>query len=104
VVVAPSDCDRADPVGPGRSIRSATGGANRNHNRAQFRSTIWQGALLKRKHLYVAGAIAAGALLAWWWKRSKQPPDVAGTLVVGSKSLVISDNVLNPNFALPFSN
>lgn len=61
---------------------------------------------MKRKQLYVAGAVALGGLALYFLCRaskSSSPPAVAGTLTSGGQSLQIDDNVLSPGFGLPIS-
>lgn len=57
---------------------------------------------MSRKHWYIAiGASAVLLLLLRKKAAAAVPPAVAGTLTVGGQSLVIDDNVLSPNFAVP---
>ena len=60
---------------------------------------------VQRKHLYVAGAVAAGLLVVWWLRRgsstsTSKPPAVAGTITSGSQSLTIDTNVESETFGL----
>lgn len=62
------------------------------------------GESLKRKHLYIAGAVAAAGVAVYFLLRaskSSAPPAVPGTLTSGSASLTIDTNVLSPSFGLP---
>lgn len=59
---------------------------------------------MTKKHLYVAGAIAAGLAALYFLIRAAKPsgpPAVAGDVTSGSASTTIDTNVLSPGFGLP---